>query len=63
MMISNAVVGVSEGSKKTVRFVGVGYRATLEGTTLSCRLGNAHPDVFTLPEGIKAQLEGPTLFI
>ncbi|KAI9487311.1 MAG: ribosomal protein L6, alpha-beta domain-containing protein [Benjaminiella poitrasii] len=52
-LISNAVIGVSDGYKVHLRLVGVGYRATLENNkVLSFKLGYSHPILMELPEGV-----------
>ena len=53
-IINNMVVGVSEGFKKELAIVGVGYKAALAGQKLNLSLGFSHPVVYELPEGIKA---------
>jgi large subunit ribosomal protein L6 len=56
-LISNMVVGVSEGFRKDMEIVGVGYRAALKGSDLDLSLGLSHPMVVAAPEGIT--FEGP----
>ncbi|OFZ65947.1 MAG: 50S ribosomal protein L6, partial [Bacteroidetes bacterium RIFCSPHIGHO2_02_FULL_44_7] len=52
-LFSNMVKGVSEGFKKEMEIVGVGYRATANGQKLELALGYSHPFVFELPKEIK----------
>ena len=52
-LIHNMVVGVSEGFKKELSIVGVGYKATLAGSKLTLNLGYSHPVVYQVPAGIK----------
>ena len=52
-LIHNMIVGVSEGFKKELAIVGVGYKATLAGTKLTLNLGYSHPIVYQLPAGVK----------
>ena len=52
-LIHNMIVGVSEGFKKELAIVGVGYKATLAGTKLTLNLGYSHPIVYQIPAGIK----------
>ena len=52
-LIHNMIVGVSEGFKKELAIVGVGYQATLAGTKLTLNLGFSHPIVYQVPAGIK----------
>ena len=42
-LLSNAVIGVTEGFKKELDIVGVGYKAAMEGTKLRLDLGYSHP--------------------
>jgi large subunit ribosomal protein L6 len=52
-LISNMVIGVTEGFKKELEIVGVGYRAALKGTDLDFQLGKSHPIVVKPPQGIE----------
>ena len=49
------IVGVSEGFKKTLELVGVGYRASNQGQLLELSLGFTHPIFFMLPSEIKVE--------
>jgi len=51
-MIYNMVVGVSEGFRKELEIIGVGYQAQVEGTRLRLQLGYSHDIYFDMPEGI-----------
>jgi large subunit ribosomal protein L6 len=51
------IVGVSEGYKKEMEIVGVGYRATATGQTLELALGFSHQIVMELPSEIKVSAE------
>ncbi|KAJ2722848.1 54S ribosomal protein L6 mitochondrial [Coemansia sp. Benny D115] len=59
-LINNCVVGVTEGFSATLRFVGVGYRAALEGGKLVLRLGYSHPVALDIPEGLTVTVPVPT---
>lgn len=61
-LISNMVVGVSEGYRKTLEINGTGYRVTAKGTDLELSLGYSHPVTVTAPAGISFTVERPTLF-
>ena len=54
-LINNMVVGVSEGYKKEMELVGVGYRATSNGQVLELSLGFSHAIYFVLPKEIKVE--------
>ena len=53
-LISNMVVGVSDGFTKQLELVGVGYKATLAGTTLELALGYSHNVYIALPKEVTA---------
>ena len=57
-LLSNMVVGVSQGYERKLEIVGVGYRAAAKGATLSLTLGYSHPVEFDVPKGIT--IETPT---
>ena len=54
-LINNMVVGVSEGYKKELELVGVGYRVSNQGNLLEFALGYTHPIVMQLPSEIKVE--------
>ena len=54
-LINNMVVGVSEGYKKTLELVGVGYRVTNTGQILELSLGYTHNIFFQLPKEISVE--------
>ena len=54
-LIHNMVVGVSEGYKKEMELVGVGYRATASGQILELALGYSHAIFIKLPKEIKVE--------
>jgi large subunit ribosomal protein L6 len=53
-LINNMIIGVSQGWKKEMELVGVGYRATVNGQLLELSLGKSHLTVLGLPKEIKA---------
>src|SRR5213079_1868413 len=59
-LVANAVKGVTEGFKKDLDIVGVGYRAELKGKTVSFALGKSHAIDFPIPEGIQVAVEKQT---
>jgi large subunit ribosomal protein L6 len=59
-LIHNMVHGVHTGFSKELDIVGVGYRASVKGTTLSMTLGYSHPVDYVLPVGITAKVENNT---
>ena len=54
-LINNMVVGVSEGYKKEIELVGVGYRASAQGQVLELSLGYSHAIYFKLPAEVKVE--------
>lgn len=59
-LIANMITGVSEGYRKVLEIVGVGYRAEMIGKRLNLTLGFSHPVLITPPEGITFTVENPT---
>jgi large subunit ribosomal protein L6 len=59
-LVANAVLGVSEGWKRELDIVGVGYRAELKGKQVHLALGYSHPVVFDVPPGIEIAIEKQT---
>jgi large subunit ribosomal protein L6 len=59
-LVANAVVGVTEGFKKELAIVGVGYRAELKGKQVQFALGYSHPVVFDIPTGIDVAIDKQT---
>jgi len=62
-LVANAVRGVTEGFKKELEIVGVGYRAELKGKTVVFALGYSHPIEFPVPEGIQISVEKQTRLV
>ena len=62
-LISNMVLGVSEGFSKTLKIVGVGYRTSLKGSDLELLVGYSNPAVFKKPEGITFEVPDNTTII
>ena len=58
--IANLVEGVSDGFKKQLEIVGVGYRAAVQGNSLNLQLGFSHDVLYPIPEGISIKCEKPT---
>jgi large subunit ribosomal protein L6 len=59
-LVANAVLGVTEGFKKELDIVGVGYRAELKGKQVQFALGYSHPVVFDIPTGIDVAIDKQT---
>jgi large subunit ribosomal protein L6 len=56
-LVFNMIAGVSEGFKKELEVIGVGYRATATGQQLELALGYSHPIVIELPKEIKVSAD------
>jgi large subunit ribosomal protein L6 len=59
-LVANAVHGVTEGFKKELDIVGVGYRAESKGKQVVFALGYSHPIVFDVPQGIEIAVSNQT---
>ena len=62
-LIANMVTGVTEGYRKTLEIVGVGYRVQAKGQALEFSLGFSHSLPVAPPEGITFRVETPTRFV
>ncbi|WP_077195619.1 50S ribosomal protein L6 [Prevotella ihumii] len=54
-LVNNMIVGVSEGYKKTLELVGVGYRVSNQGNLIEFSLGYTHPIFIQLPSEVKVE--------
>ena len=59
-LVANAVTGVTDGFKKELDIVGVGYRAEVKGKQVHFALGYSHPVVFDVPAGIDITIDKQT---
>ncbi len=59
-LVANAVQGVTEGFKRELDIVGIGYRAEVKGRQVVFALGYSHPIVFDIPQGIDIAVEKQT---
>jgi large subunit ribosomal protein L6 len=60
-LVNNMVVGVTEGFVKELEIVGVGYRATAQGSnSIELALGFSHPVRVDAPPGIEFEVPAPT---
>src|SRR3954470_4583058 len=59
-LAANAVVGVTEGFKKELDIVGVGYRAEIKAKQVIFALGYSHAVVFDIPTGIDIVIDKQT---
>ena len=56
-IINNMVIGVSDGFKKDLEIVGVGYQASVQGSRLKLQLGYSHDIFFDFPDGITIEAD------
>jgi large subunit ribosomal protein L6 len=59
-LVANNVKGVSEGFKRELDIIGVGYRAEVKGKEVVFQLGYSHPVRFPVPEGIDIVVDAKT---
>ena len=59
-LVANAVTGVTDGFKRELDIVGVGYRAEVKGKQVVFALGYSHPVVFDIPKGIDIAIDKQT---
>lgn len=62
-LVSNMVVGVSQGFSKTLEIAGVGYRAAKAGQKLALTLGFSHPLEVEPPQGITIDVPAPNRIV
>ena len=59
-LLNNMVIGVSDGYKKDLEMVGVGYRAALKGKSIELQVGFSHPVLIEAPDGIQFEVPETT---
>jgi large subunit ribosomal protein L6 len=59
-LVANNVRGVTEGFKKELDIIGVGFRAEVKGKEVVFQLGYSHPVRFAIPKGIDIAIDGKT---
>jgi len=62
-LLANMVEGVTKGFSKTLEIVGVGYKVSVQGSTVVLTVGYSHPVNFALPKGVEAKAEGNKLTV
>ena len=62
-LLNNMLTGVSQGYRREMQAVGVGYRASLQGSTLELLVGFSHPVRMTAPAGIEFEVPEPTQIV
>jgi len=61
MELSNLVEGVTKGYQRTLELTGVGYRAQVQGQSLTLNVGFSHPVTLSIPEGVQTSVEKQTV--
>lgn len=62
-LVSNMVIGVSEGYRKSLKILGVGYKAQLQGKVLILSMGYSHAINYQIPKGITIEVPDPNTII
>jgi len=62
-LVHNMVLGVNEEFRKELEIIGVGYRATLQGSTIDLALGFSHPVRVDAPDGITFEVPAPNRIV
>jgi len=56
-LIQNMVTGVTDGFEKGLEIIGVGYRANLQGASLTLNIGFSHPVEFAVPKDVAVEVK------
>ena len=59
--LNNMVHGVTKGYERSLEITGVGYKAQIQGRTMSFNVGYINPVVYQLPAGIDVKVDKQTL--
>ena len=59
-LLNNMIIGVTEGFEKKLSLIGVGYKASVQGSKLNLAVGFSHPVNFEAPQGITITTPTPT---
>ena len=59
-LISNMIIGVTQGYEKALEIIGVGYRFNVQGKKLVINAGYSHPVELEIPEGLTVEANGNT---
>ena len=62
-LVANMVTGVTEGYRKTLEIIGVGYRAEKKGNALVLTVGYSHQVTYPEPKGISLSTTSPTVVV
>ena len=56
-LIANMIQGVNEGFSRQLEIHGVGFRAQLQGNTLTMNVGYSHPVIYDVPEDVNVEVK------
>lgn len=56
-LVANMVEGVTDGFKKSLELIGVGFRLAKKGNDIEFHIGFSHPVLFKVPEGVQCDVE------
>ncbi len=62
-LINNMIIGVADGFKRSLVIEGVGYRASISGSTVTLNVGYSNPVEFNLPPEVSASIDGNTKIV
>jgi len=62
-LVANMVAGADKGFRKDLEIQGVGFKAALQGRTLSLSLGFAGPKQYAVPDGVDVQVNDGTKIV
>ena len=62
-LLANMILGVTQGYRKSLEIVGVGYRAEKKGEKLVLNVGYSHTVEYPQPKGITISTTGPTVVV
>lgn len=62
-LLNNMVNGVTEGFKKELQIVGVGFKVEAKKRGILLNVGYSHPVFVTMPHEVKAEVTGPTTIV
>ena len=62
-LLNNMIIGVSEGFKKTLEIIGIGYKAELQGKNLKLSLGYSHDINYEIEDGITCEVPNPSTIV
>jgi large subunit ribosomal protein L6 len=62
-LLNNMVTGVSQGFSKKLEINGVGYRVQAQGADLKLNLGFSHDVMYTVPQGVNAEVQQNTITV